>query len=334
MKLEEMIRDLNEALRSKILCIHPYQMYNTTVMQNRVEEYTSDADFSSRVLTRHYDIRAWLMENRYKLAKPFQPFLSVFEGAFAAYMQGNFVVAYLSLMPCVEAIVRKWAALECGKPNDDHHSVKSLTDRIVKEWCKDKIGWIHAMPNMPHIAAMVDSMFKFIPVACEKLFENTLKYPQTNGYKYSRQYALHYVEGISDSEKLGYNLARLILLLDCLAELYILANETTWKTTINMNIEWQYIYRAMVYELWYVCPLYDATWTVQGLELTALDNKNAHDMLQRIIAVNSRIKHLWGEDSKILNRYMNNPIWFNNAMYTLEEELNKINKTSICEGEN
>ena len=54
-------------------------------------------------------VRAWYMEQRYKVLPAFQPFVKVFEQAFMDLWEDKFETVYLSLVPCVEAVIRKWA---------------------------------------------------------------------------------------------------------------------------------------------------------------------------------------------------------------------------------
>ncbi|MDR2581821.1 MAG: hypothetical protein LBC85_12630, partial [Fibromonadaceae bacterium] len=109
--------EINSELRKSILCIPPYRHCITKKfigkIYRKMEKKKSFAGDIARIIISPQQ-RAYQMEFRYKKAKIFEPYIPVLEyGTFSSIVT-DWVCAYLTLLPVVEASLRKWMTLEAN----------------------------------------------------------------------------------------------------------------------------------------------------------------------------------------------------------------------------
>lgn len=72
--------------------------------------------------------RAYQMEYKYKKCKIFQPYLKVIEYATYDVFFGNWICAYMALLPVVEAVLRQWSIEE---PELSFETMRKFLKRLI-----------------------------------------------------------------------------------------------------------------------------------------------------------------------------------------------------------
>lgn len=105
------IDEVNEELKKVFLCVPLYQCVNGEYLKKLAEHMKAGTDVTS-VVRGSINLpwqRAYQVEFRYRKCSVFKPYLPVIECATYCAMEGNWICAYLSFLPVVEAVMRKWS---------------------------------------------------------------------------------------------------------------------------------------------------------------------------------------------------------------------------------
>jgi len=240
--LWETIHEINTELRESILCIPPYKECITEEFVGKMYEIKENNellvnDITNIILSPRQ--RAYQMEFRYKKTKIFQPFTPVLEyGVFSAVIT-DWVSAYLTLLPVVEASLRRWMALEAnmslkslhkfyytfGKYSQKYLGTNDEREDITKEYIR-----------------YLKHGFRMLFMSFEECHKKNLK------EIFNRNLALHRLEGAMDSPESLRNVTRILLLLDVISELYLMQEtDELWQVCVStdpeQNIDFQLRWR-------------------------------------------------------------------------------------------
>ena len=112
MDLWEMYKTANLELQKDFLCIPPYRCVTGQFVGELYKALkANNADSLRRQIYASVNRpaqRAYQMEYRYKRCDIFEPFLPVIEYATYDALKANWICAYLSFLPVVEAVIRQW----------------------------------------------------------------------------------------------------------------------------------------------------------------------------------------------------------------------------------
>lgn len=214
---------INKALEKDFLCIPPYyisafdvkKIYKEVVDGKEIKHHVT-----SRVLNHHF--RAHQMACRYRVLPIFEDIWRVIDVGTISIFKNNVLASYLTLMPVVEAISKKWYDEEV-KSKKGKFVVKNFLDSKASEFVK-YFGTVKAPEN---------SWFKWKQANAKfvsNVIKNALFLDTDNGrkkvnYDFNRNEALHYLTHIKGSFKSVFgthlgNICRLLLLIDLIADMY------------------------------------------------------------------------------------------------------------------
>jgi len=224
--------EINTELRDSILCIPPYQECITDEFIEKMYQIKEDRellvnDITNLILSPWR--RAYQMEFRYKKTKIFQPFIPVVEyGVFSAVLT-DWVSAYLTLLPVVEASLRRWMALEANM------SLKSL-HKFYYTFGKYSRKYLGTNDEREDITKeyirYLKHGFRMLFMSFEECHKKNLK------EIFNRNLALHRLEGAMEEPESLRNVARILLLLDVISELYLMQEaDELWQACISVEPE-------------------------------------------------------------------------------------------------
>jgi len=225
--------EINTELRESILCIPPYQECITDEYIEKMYQIKEDNellvnDITGLILSPWR--RAYQMEFRYKKTKIFQPFIPVVEyGVFSAVLT-DWVSAYLTLLPVVEASLRRWMDLEANM------SLKSL-HKFYYTFGKYSRKYIGAYNDeredvTKEYIRYLKHGFRMLFMSFEECHKKNLK------EIFNRNLALHRLEGAMDSPESLRNVVRILLLLDVISELYLMQEaDELWQACVSTDPE-------------------------------------------------------------------------------------------------
>jgi hypothetical protein len=238
----EAMSEINSELRENILCIPPYRHCITKEfigkIYNKMKRNKPLVDDITHVIISPRQ-RAYQMEFRYKKAKIFEPYMPVLEyGVFSSIIT-DWVCAYLTLLPVVEASLRKWMDLEVKM------SLKSL----------HKLYYTFGKYSRKHIGSYNDERehitkeyIRYLKHGFRLLYMGFEEYNKKNFKEiFNRNLALHKLEGVIDAQESLHNFTRIILLLDIIAELYLMLEPDNWwyncvlaepEKSIDFQLRW------------------------------------------------------------------------------------------------
>jgi len=229
--LEDM-SEVNTELRNSILCIPPYKQCITEEFIGKMYKKRNNEKLLvnniTNIITSPWQ-RAYQMEFRYKKTKIFQPFIPVMEyGVFSAVLT-DWVCAYLTLLPVVEASLRRWMM-------EENMSLKSLHKFYYTfgKYSKKYIGGHDEKREYitKEYIRYLKHGFRVLFMSFEECHRKNLK------EIFNRNLALHKLEGAMDSQESLRNVTRILLLLDVISELYLMQEPNNlWKKCLLANPE-------------------------------------------------------------------------------------------------
>ena len=133
--------------------------------------------------------RAYQMEYRFKKCDIFLPYIPVLEYAFYDALNGNWICAYLSLLPVVETVLRKWAEVE-----------PTLTFEGMKKFAPQLSAYMHEKElYKDEREAWSSSHIEYLQYALTILFERFKEYEEQNfAVIFNRNLTLHKLDGVID----------------------------------------------------------------------------------------------------------------------------------------
>lgn len=235
MDLWEMYGAINLELKKDFLCIPPYRCVTGKFVGNLYKALqTNNPDSLHRQIYASVNLpaqRAYQMEYRYKYCDIFEPFLPVIEYATYDSLKGNWICAYLAFLPIVEAVIRQW-----------YEKIPGLSFSGMKktsELYKDQPLYTDERK------AITDGYVDYLKYILEDVLYIRFEDYAKKGYAdtFNRNLSLHKLSGVTNSKEGMRNLTRLLLVLDILAELYLMQTpQKYWKLTFYAtpeNIDYQ-----------------------------------------------------------------------------------------------
>src|SRR5699024_7391605 len=153
--------------------------------------------------------------------------------------------SYLSFLPVVEAVLRKWAEV-C--PDLSFNKIKGFTSQLI-DFLKRQNYYPDDRKRWP------ESHVEFLQYILGVLYQDFDTYKQQNFAQiFNRNLSLHKLEGVINISEGLSNVTRILLVLDIIAELYLMQNpENYWRTVFyadpeanqNFKLRWSlYVKRA------------------------------------------------------------------------------------------
>lgn len=250
MNIWDKYKAINESLKKEFLCVPPYRSVTPQYICDCYDKLQKEGDCSGYIV-RSINLpweRAYQMEYRYKQCDIFQDFIPAIEMALYDYSIGNWLCAYLTLLPMVEALIRK---LTKNKIVTDKKRIY-MSDYI--QCFLDEYEYAsHAYYNDKR-APIKEAYLEYLAyILKETLFDNFDSYYEKN-YEvvFNRNITLHKMEGIEDESKVSRNITRLFLLLDIFAEAWMLQdarlyNRNTLEIDPHSDLDFQVRFKLYVY---------------------------------------------------------------------------------------
>lgn len=230
--LWDMIEAANAVLKHDFLCVPPYQCVNGVYI-GELSKMISEGKKPRIKVCGTINLpsqRAYQMEYRYKKCSIFQPFMPAIEYATYCAMEGNWICSYLTFLPVVEAVLRKWGEVE---PSLTFNKMKGFAPALI-DYLKDReffpddrIRWTNS-----HIEYL-----RYI--LCEVLYVDFDAYSDKSFSEiFNRNLSLHKLEGVMDISEGLANVTRIMLVLDIIAELYFMQTpQEYWQCTFYADPE-------------------------------------------------------------------------------------------------
>jgi len=231
--LWETIHEINSELRESILCIPPYKECITEefvgkMYSNKENNELLVNDITNIILSPRQ--RAYQMEFRYKKTKIFEPFIPVLEyGVFSSVLT-DWVCAYLTLLPVVEASLRRWMTLEANMSLKSLHKFYYTFGKYSRKY----IGVYNDEREdlTKEYIRYLKHGFRMLFMSFEECHKKNLK------EIFNRNLALHRLEGAMEEPESLRNVARILLLLDVISELYLMQeSDELWQTCVSVDPE-------------------------------------------------------------------------------------------------
>jgi hypothetical protein len=231
--------EINSELRKDILCIPPYRHCITEKFIGKIYKKMEKkkpfiGDITRAIISPQQ--RAYQMEFRYRKAKIFEPYIPVLEHGIFSSMVTEWVGAYLTLLPVVEASLRKWMDLEANLSLKSFHNFYYTFGKYSRK----NIG-----PYNDERAHITSEYIRYLKHGFRTLYMgfeeyNKKKFKET----FNRNLTLHKLEGVIDAQENFSNVIRIILLLDVIAELYLMLDPENWwyncvQADPEQNIDFQ-----------------------------------------------------------------------------------------------
>jgi len=250
MTLWEEINEINAELKKEFLCVPPYQCVTGQFVGDLAKNLREGNINTLKIrgaINQPWQ-RAYQMEYRYKHCKIFEPYIPAIEYATYDALSGNWICAYLTFLPIVEAVLRKWAEEE---PTLSFNKMKGFAPNLIEHlkgnqyFDDDRINWTNShIDYLQYILCNV--LYEDFDAYGDKAFSDT----------FNRNLSLHKLEGVMDIAEGLSNVTRILLVLDIIAELYFMQKpEEYWKCTfyavpdenIDFMLRWKlYVKKAML----------------------------------------------------------------------------------------
>jgi len=255
MNLWENYEKVDKHLNGKLLTIPPYPC----VSGKRVQELLAclekpdpawgglDGEILRMVINPWQ--RAYQIEYRFKPTKIYNDFTKVIESATYDLMIGNYICSYLSLVPVVEAILRKWAS----EKSNEIESLNKNGDFSIYVFERNLVKYLNEKNNERHtnikFQQWISNQIKYFDFMIGEVFYLRFNASEEGVKKeFNRNRTLHLLDNIEDLETLRDNNTRIFLLLDIIAELYLSLDEELYENNtfyadyeknIDFNLRWK-----------------------------------------------------------------------------------------------
>lgn len=262
MKLWEVYDYLDKHLNEKLLTIPPYPCVSGGKIKELLECLENpDPGWGGldgeilRMIKNPWQ-RAYQIEYRFKPTKIFEDFIKVIESATYDLMIANDKGSYLSLVPTVEAILRKWSE----EKKDEIKSVNKKGRFSIHIFARNLVEYLEEENNKrssnKRFQKWISYQIKYFAFMIKEVFY--LRFEDSKeGIKkeFNRNRTLHLLDNIEGPTVLRDNNTRIFLLLDVIAEIYLsfdveLYNQNTFyadpEENIDFNLRWKiYLKNAM-----------------------------------------------------------------------------------------
>lgn len=228
----ELLQGINDELKKDFLCVPPYRCVNGQYLGEVKTAIDSGKDATLKIrgsINLPWQ-RAFQIEYRYKKCAIFEPYLPVIEYATYCVMEGNWVCAYLSFLPVVEAVLRKWGEED-----------PQLTFEKIRGFANDLVSNLknHEYFNDDRIN-LTNGYIEYLRYILYDILYIRFDQYNNKGFSdvFNRNLTLHKLEGVMDISEGLLNVTRIELLLDVIAELYFMKTpKEYWKATFDPKPE-------------------------------------------------------------------------------------------------
>lgn len=262
MNLWETYGKLDKHLNEKLLTIPPYPCVSGKKVQELLDSLENPdpawggLDGEILRMVKNPWQRSYQVEYRFKPTKIFNDFMKIIESATYDLMIGNYICSYLSLVPVVEAILRKWSI---DKTNEIE-SVNKKGDFSIYVFEKNLVKYLNEKNKERHsnikFQKWISNQIKYFDFMIREVFYLRFNASEDGVKKeFNRNRTLHLLDNIEDTVALRDNNTRIFLLLDIIAELYLSLDEelyvkntfyAEYEKNIDFNLRWKiYLKNAM-----------------------------------------------------------------------------------------
>lgn len=265
MNLWETYRNLDKHLNEKLLTIPPYPCVSSKRIQELLASLENPdpawggLDGEILRMVKNPWQRAYQIEYRFKPTKIFNDFMKIIESATHNLMIGNYICSYLSLVPVVEAILRKWSNEKSNEIKSKNSNGRFQIHTFEKNLVKYLNGKNIERNSNTNFQKWISNQIKYFDFMIREVFYLPFKASEEGVKKeFNRNRTLHLLDNIEDSEALRDNNTRIFLLLDIIAELYLSLDEEDEELYVNntfyadheknidLNLRWKiYLKNAM-----------------------------------------------------------------------------------------
>lgn len=230
--LWDMIEAANAVLKQEFLCVPPYWCVNGVYL-GELSKMIAEGENPGLKVRGTINLpwqRAYQMEYRYKQCAIFQPFLPVIEYATYSAIEGNWVCAYLTFLPVVEAVLRKWGEED---PNFTFEQMKGIAPALIERlknheyFSDDRVNWTNSQIDYLQY------------ILCEVLYTGFSSYKKKAFSEiFNRNLSLHKLEGVMGISEGLANVTRIMLVLDIIAELcFMQSPQEYWQCSFHAEPE-------------------------------------------------------------------------------------------------
>jgi hypothetical protein len=231
---------VNTELKKAFLCIPPYACINKSLINNlfELQQKCENQEMVGQVKASVNSPfqRVYQIEYRYKNCAIFESYLPLVEYAEYDAANGNWMCAYLAFLITVEAVIRAWYN---EKPDISFKGMKR-THELYKS--------IKVYPDDREI--ITETLIDYLQYILEDILYIRFDDYKKLGYNdtFNRNLTLHFLEGVINIEEGLKNLTRVRLVLDVIAELYLMQDPESlwniiffadWKSNPDFNLRWQ-----------------------------------------------------------------------------------------------
>ncbi|SCX52035.1 hypothetical protein [Lysinibacillus fusiformis] len=262
MNLWEAYEKVDKHLNEKLLTIPPYPCVSGKKVQELLDSLENPdpawggLDGEILRMVKNPWQRAYQVEYRFKPTKIFNDFMKIIESATYDLMIGNYICSYLSLVPVVEAILRKWSI----DKSNEIESVNKKGDFSIYVFEKNLVKYLNEKNNERHsnikFQKWISNQIKYFDFMIREVFYLRFNASEDGVKKeFNRNRTLHLLDNIEDTVALRDNNTRIFLLLDIIAELYLSLDEelyvnntfyAEYEKNIDFNLRWKiYLKNAM-----------------------------------------------------------------------------------------
>lgn len=238
--------DINSVLSHEFLCIPPYRCVNGRFI-NEIKASLPDKKRAAGIVCRaiHSPFqRAYQMEYRYKHCKIFDKYMEAIEYANLAAYDGNYICSYITMVPIIEALLREWIGEDpTASFNRIRESIKNIDDKLKTIIFFDDDR--HTITDA-YIGYMNDVVRDKFYVSFDEYYNLGL------ASVFNRNLTLHRFEGADSYEEAIANTDRIMLVLDVIAELYLMQDmkkywNITFYATPDANADFQ-LHKELYYK--------------------------------------------------------------------------------------
>ncbi|WP_421927421.1 hypothetical protein [Lysinibacillus capsici] len=262
MNLWEAYEKVDKHLNEKLLTIPPYPCVSGKKVQELLDSLENPdpawggLDGEILRMVKNPWQRSYQVEYRFKPTKIFNDFMKIIESATYDLMIGNYICSYLSLVPVVEAILRKWSI----DKSNEIESVNKKGDFSIYVFEKNLVKYLNEKNKERHsnikFQKWISNQIKYFDFMIREVFYLRFNASEDGVKKeFNRNRTLHLLDNIEDTVALRDNNTRIFLLLDIIAELYLSLDEelyvkntfyAEYEKNIDFNLRWKiYLKNAM-----------------------------------------------------------------------------------------
>ncbi|HEY4543484.1 MAG TPA: hypothetical protein VIG40_02470 [Tissierellaceae bacterium] len=255
MDLWDKYEKIDDHLSKNLLTIPPYPRVSGEKVQELLscleEPDLGSGGLDGEVLrmVRHPWQRAYQIEYRFKPSIIFNDFMKVIESSTYDLMVGNYICSYMSLVPVVEAILRKWS-IEKSREIKSHNTKKRFS---IHTFSKNLVKYLHEENNSRtsnvKYQKWIRNQIEYFDFIIREVFYQRFESSEEGVEKeFNRNRTLHLLDNIHSPKALRDDNTRIFLLLDIIAELYLSLDEELYsnntfyanpETNIDFNLRWK-----------------------------------------------------------------------------------------------